>query len=350
MNRESIKYKLLIICLLLITGFSNSHGEDWERVLRLNGYWRFSIGDDINWAKPNYNDADWEEIKVPSTWENEGFYGYNGYAWYRKSFILDTKNNRTFYLQLGFIDDVDEVYLNGKLIGFSGSFPPNFETAYNAFRRYPIAPELLNRYGKNVIAVRVYDSQLGGGIVSGDIGVYVRTDLLDPQYNMEGKWKFRTGDNKSWKEINYDDSNWNDLMVPGVWETQGYKDYDGFAWYRKTINLPSNISKDKYILMLGKIDDLDEAYINGQLIGKTGRMYDDASRNFFDQEWQEFRGYYISAGVLKPGKNVIAVRVYDGYNYGGIHEGPIGLVTQKKYSDFWRKSKRKNIWEILFNN
>lgn len=355
MNWNLIKYKLVVIFCLLLIGFSNSSAEDWERIMKLNGYWRFSIGDDSNWAKPNYNDADWEEIRVPSTWENEGFYGYNGYAWYRKSFMLEVdKNNSSYYLQLGFIDDVDEVYLNGRLIGFSGSFPPNYETAYNAHRRYPIPQDLLNRYGKNVIAVRVYDSQMGGGIVSGDIGLYVRTNYLEPEYTLEGKWKFRTGDNMEWKEKNYDDSDWNEIMTPNNWESQGYKDYDGFAWYRKTIELPSNFKKDKYILMLGKIDDVDEAYINGQLVGKTGKMYDEPSRNSykktFDMEYSEFRGYYISSNVLRPGKNVVAVRVFDGYNYGGIYEGPIGFITQKKYADYWKKAKRKNIWEIFFNN
>ena len=47
------------------------------------------------------------------------------------------------YLVLGRIDDADEVYLNGKLIGKSGNFPPEYITAYNKVRRYNIPQGIL---------------------------------------------------------------------------------------------------------------------------------------------------------------------------------------------------------------
>jgi beta-galactosidase/beta-glucuronidase len=325
--------------------------EDWERITNLRGYWKFSIGDDLDWAKNSFDDSDWERIRVPSTWEDQGFHGYNGYAWYRKKFTLDLSNiNSTIYLQMGFIDDADEVYLNGNLVGKSGGFPPSFETAYNAFRKYPIAKELLNEFEENVIAVRVYDSQLGGGIVSGDIGLYTKFYDIDKFMSLEGRWKFRIKDNKEWKNENYDDSDWDDILVPGIWEHQGYEDYDGFAWYRKTFMVPANIKDEKLVVLLGKIDDIDEAYLNGVKIGSTGEMYDDEFYIYIDQEWQEFRGYYIPKNILKQGKNVLAVRVYDGYQGGGIHEGPIGIVEQDEYVKFWRSKKKRNIWEIIFGD
>src|SRR5687768_10787322 len=69
--------------------------EDWDKVLNLRGTWKFSIGDNRKWADPKYVDNDWENIDVPSNWEDEGFNGYNGYAWYRKTFDgsdLESKN------------------------------------------------------------------------------------------------------------------------------------------------------------------------------------------------------------------------------------------------------------------
>ncbi len=339
------------ISILLVISFSTVVGNEWERIENLRGYWKFTIGDDIEWAKPNYNDEDWEDIRVPSTWENQGFHGYNGYAWYRKKFELNlSRINSTMYLRVGYIDDADEVYVNGKLVGKSGDFPPTFETAYNAFRVYPIPKNLLNLNGRNVIAVRVYDSQLGGGIVSGDVGLYVKYYDIQAMLSLEGEWKFRINDKKEWKDPDFNDSDWDDILVPGLWETQGYDDYNGFAWYRKTFMVPNNLTKEKLVMLLGKIDDIDEAYLNGVRIGSTGEMYDDDFYISFDQEWQEFRGYYIPGGLIKPGKNVIAVRVYDGYRDGGIYEGPIGLVNQKDYSKYWREKKKRNIWEIIFGD
>ena len=349
--------KILLSCFTIIfvvlcsqPGFS----QDWDRLVNLKGWWKFSIGDDMNWANPSYIDNNWEEIKVPSYWEDEGFYGYNGYAWYRKHFKLpENFYGPVIYLHLGSIDDVDQVYMNGELIGFSGSFPPDYQTAYNVSRKYPVPLKYLKKDGDNVIAVRVYDSEMGGGIANGDIGLYFLPQALVSDINLEGEWKFRTGDNKDWikNDVNYKD--WKTVIVPGYWEAQGFKDYDGFGWYRKTFKVSEKLKNKKLVLMMGKIDDLDEVYLNGQLIGSTGVINDDPSKNTHDKEYDQFRGYYIPDGVIKiNGDNVIAVRVFDGYINGGIYEGPVGIITQERYTKFWREMKKrkngKNIFELIF--
>ena len=110
----------------------------------LEGNWRFSIGDDTTWASPDYSDNNWEKIKVPGMWEDQGFHGYNGYAWYRKTFeIPENLVEENFILNAGFIDDVDETFVNGKLVGMSGAFPPQFVTSYAAHREYSIPKGLL---------------------------------------------------------------------------------------------------------------------------------------------------------------------------------------------------------------
>jgi len=352
MNNFVVKIKHMIFLLVLITGTSGVNAQNWDRISDLSGFWKFTIGDNAEWSKLNFNDNDWEKIYVPSSWENEGFYGYNGYAWYRKNFEIKSRyKNQQIYLALGYIDDVDEVYFNGKLIGFSGSFPPFFETAYDAFRRYPVPQDLINYDGNNSIAVRVYDSQLDGGITGGDVGLYIFIHDLSLSVDLSGNWKFQIDDNKNWKEKNYDDSGWPDIIVPGVWETQGYRNYNGFAWYRKNFHMPKKLSKDDYVLVLGKIDDIDEVYLNGKLIGSTGNMEEVSRTNRLENYWQEFRGYYIPKNLLNmKGENVVAVKVYDGFRDGGIYEGPIGIVTQTEYSDFWRSKKKKGFWEIFFGD
>lgn len=346
-----IKNTVLINVLLLNAVFAG----EWDKQLDLRGYWKFSIGDNTQWAVPEFNDSDWEEIKVPRAWEDEGFYGYNGYAWYRKNFAAPLElKGKSVYLFLGYIDDVDEVYFNGKLIGSTGSFPPNYQTAYNALRKYPIPRELLRYDRENVISVRVYDAQLSGGILSGDIAIYSLL-TIPIEYSLEGYWKFNTGDNSEWKNKDYNDSKWNDIIVPSLWESQGYKDYDGFAWYRKKVTLPATLTNKKLVLVMGRIDDFDQVFINGQLVGQTGE-FDDPENGRFDnrREYSELRGYYIPDNLIKGvSEVVISVRVYDGYIGGGIYQGPIGFTTQEKYVNYWKdyrknEKRKKNFWEFLF--
>lgn len=235
------------------------HPERFEQIINLEGHWKFNIGADLKWKEAGFNDDNWSEIEIPSSWEDERFHGYSGYAWYRKTFNLEVENvNRQMYLIFESIDDVDETYLNGELIGFSGSFPPEYETAYDVPRKYPLPDSLLNKDGNNTLAVRVYDDRLSGSILYGDVGIYVyREDGMFPDLSLEGFWKFRTGDSLSWKSNDINDNKWSDVLVPAYWEDQRFPNYNGFAWYRKKFDLPEDLMDEQLILLLGKIDDID---------------------------------------------------------------------------------------------
>lgn len=320
-----------------------------NRIMNLAGEWKFSIGDDEKWSDTKFDDSGWEIIKVPSSWENEGFHGYNGYAWYRKQFKLSSSlAGKSIYLHLGYVDDVDATYINGHLIGFSGSFPPQYETAYNAYRKYYVPDQYLNFDGENVISIRVYDSQQEGGIMSGNIGLYSAGDKPVSDINLEGEWKFSINDNPDWKNISYDDKDWMNILVPGMWETQGFRDYDGFAWYRKTFKVDEKFNGQKLVLLMGKIDDWDQVYFNETLIGSTGEIKDSSDgfgtdvQNFnLSNFYLELRSYFIPEGLIKFGReNTIAVRVYDGFKDGGIYEGPVGIIRQSRYKEFWSDKKK----------
>ena len=350
MSTRSIKIILGIMAglLLLITegcqveGTENPENQSsqWKQVVNLSGVWKFSVGDNPDWAFPDVNDENWERIEVPSSWENQGFHGYDGYAWYRNTFNIPGRyKGDIVYLFLGFVDDVDQVFINGRQIGFSGSFPPHYETAYNVDRRYPVPSSALNFGGPNTIAVRVYDDELEGGILRGNIGFFIPKYSMDNGINLVGTWKFRTGDDPDWKKEDYNDNNWADLIVPGYWENQGYPEYDGFAWYRKSVFVPEKYKDERLILVIGKIDDIDEVYINGKLIGSTGNLETKETGD----NYQKLRGYYLTANALKFGENnLIAVRVYDGFKEGGIYEGPVMIVSQKEYRDYWNNIRKGN--------
>lgn len=334
----------ILINILFTTGCieqnngEQNNGSDEKMLMDLSGRWKFSLGDNMNWKDKKFDDADWEKINVPSSWENQGFHGYDGYAWYRTTFKLTSDlKNKQLYLVLGFIDDVDQTYINGNLIGITGGFPPNYRTAYNAFRKYYIPTEYLNQDSENTIAVRVFDDELDGGIMSGKTGIYSVKNSFELDINLSGVWDFRPGDDSLLLQTDLSNIHTFKLMVPAHWDIQGFQDYDGFGWYKKTFVMPKEYEGKDMILMLGKIDDIDQTFVNGILVGSTGiwnftGVPDEFNKN---DEYRIDRVYSVPKKLLKAGEeNSIVVRVYDGFRDGGIYDGSVGMTTQQNYQKF----------------
>lgn len=307
---------------------------NWKMVVDLEGRWLFSIGDNARWADPAFNHRSWETILVPSKWEDQGFNGYDGYAWYRNTFDGTLLKNQqlSYTLILGYIDDVDEVFVNGVKIGSSGSFPPRFHTAYNARRMYNIPREAIRFDGKNVIAVRVYDAGIEGGIVKGDVGIYVDEDAKAFAVNLNGVWDFATERRQiAMREVQRrddrtpsTDASWTTLNVPAPWEHQGFEHFDGTGWYRKQFFVPRSLAGEDLVLVLGRIDDYDETYINGKLIGSTNQH-------------DKLRVYHFPADLIRPGAvNLLLVYVADYGGNGGIYDGPLGIMKQSQFTRFMR--------------
>lgn len=337
--------KQIVTGVLVVVVARLSHAQEWKLLFGLEEEWRFEIGDEMRWRQPGFDDSKWEVISAPRRWEDEGFPGYDGYAWYRKHFqAKEDWKAKTLYLRLGYIDDVDEVYVNGKLVGRTGAFPPADETAYNVPREYVLPVSLLNIPGDNLIAVRVYDRELSGGIVGGPLGVYEDASALVPEIPLAGVWHFHPGDDPAWKDVAFDERAWENVLVPSLWELQGYPDLDGYAWYRIRFTVPVTLADKRAILLLGNIDDFDEAYLNGELVGRTGTM-GKVLPGGGSEDYRKLRAYTLPSGTLHIGKeNVLAVRVFDGFRDGGIYRGPIGIVTRERYLKWERRTRRDDRW------
>ncbi|HEU0305518.1 MAG TPA: sialate O-acetylesterase [Lysobacter sp.] len=126
------------------------------------------------------------------------------------------------------------------------------------------------------------------------------------------RWPEGAGD-ASWKDASLDDSDWDTLPVPALWEAAGYTGMDGVAWYRTTFELTAPEAAAGVVLALGMIDDSDEAWVNGQRVGGL------------TNRWSTPREYRVAPQALREGINHLAVRVTDTGGGGGIH-GDAGLV------------------------
>ncbi len=330
--------RILSTLFFLVNTLSWAQGDDWKMTHKLSGKWKFSLGDNQDWISPDYDDQNWEQIRVPAKWENEGFYGYDGFAWYRTTFHgSKLKPNAHYMLSLGYIDDVDEVYINGHLIGSSGRFPPDLYSAYKAYRLYTIPKKLIAYNGVNHISVRVYDSHHSGGIVAGEIGIFTNERDNASIVNLRGIWdikletsqhlidKINQAKELTTKDIStFETRDWSAINVPGRWEDQGFKHYDGYAWYRKKIEIPSNAKDEDLVVVLGKIDDTDRTFFNGKLIGST-------------QWYNNLRIYNIPRDLIKYGQdNELTILIYDDHGAGGITHGPVGILKQKDLTKYMR--------------
>jgi enterochelin esterase-like enzyme len=144
--------------------------------------WKFTTGDDASWSDPAFSDTAWRDWSVPDNWgEHTDLSGYDGFAWYRKTFALPARPSgvadANIIAALGKIDDADQVFLNGTEIGKTGGFPPQFDSTWEVPREYYPADGLLRWGATNTIAVRVYDGTGGGGFYQGPVGLYSKSRL-----------------------------------------------------------------------------------------------------------------------------------------------------------------------------
>ncbi len=163
-----------------------------QNSIRLDKNWVMKTGDNPAWANPDFDDSQWQAIKVDVPWEQAGHANYDGYAWYRLTFTVPERwqqqaKQGILSLSLGIVDDTDVTYFNGKQVGATGTMPPDYKTGYYTRRLYRVPTSLVHWGQPNVMAVRVYDDKNDGGLYKGPITLQLPRfeDVLDIQFKLE---------------------------------------------------------------------------------------------------------------------------------------------------------------------
>ena len=113
---------------------------------------------------------------------------------------------------------------------------------------------------------------------------------------------------------------WKTVNAPGEWDTLGNDELlgiDGAVWFKKEIEIPAELVGKPLKLSLGAIDDHDVTFFNGQQVGATGAETPNS--------WTTPRNYSVPGGLVKKGRNVIVVRVFDGSGGGGFVGKPADM-------------------------
>ncbi|NLP10571.1 hypothetical protein GX408_09270, partial [bacterium] len=147
--------------------------------------------------------------------------------------------------------------------------------------------------------------------------------------DLSGGWKFKSepaGPMPAWQRAWVADTGWAVLDAGRCWEEQGFVGLDGFAWYRKEINVPVEWAGRPVWLILGAVNDAFNLYCNAQPVNAFG---DDSRHSVANipslANLQPF---------LKPGRrNLLALRVYDWGGSGGIWQPPCLLTVDETVID-----------------
>ena len=114
----------------------------------------------------------------------------------------------------------------------------------------------------------------------------------------------------NWAHPDYPVDGWKEMELPGLWEDRGLNGLDGVVWFRKEVKLDPATLEDTLWVELGPVDDSDETFLNGIKIGETFQAYNRP------------RIYAVPKDMVRPGRNVLVVRVEDYGGGGGIWGTP----------------------------
>ncbi len=113
----------------------------------------------------------------------------------------------------------------------------------------------------------------------------------------------------AWFQPDVDDSDWKTVTIPGGFRELGVPETPAVCYFRKRVVLPDPLPAGLARIHLGVIERMDTTFINGHRVGASA--------------WVENpRVYRIPEGTLKPGPNVITVRVFKTKPDGGFKSDP----------------------------
>ena len=192
--QQNAKYSVTMYVMLFITLFSVagvtiylSYFATTEKILHtdknittLNGPWKFIVGDNMQYARSDYDDSGWETVDLSAPpgahdddvglsgyipgWTAKGHPNYSGYAWYRLNVSTASLPGNDLALAAPpAVDDAYQLFMNGSLAGSAGDFSGTVPIVYSIQPRMFLLPENIIKEKNITIAFRVWMSSFSLG-------------------------------------------------------------------------------------------------------------------------------------------------------------------------------------------
>jgi signal transduction histidine kinase len=168
----------LLLLFVFITCHAFGQSLTGEQAIMLDGFHKFAPDDNPAYSVTDYRDTEWLQIRIPGSWQSQDIKPKGGIGWYRIHCIIPQAfSNIDPAVLLGRIGDADEVFFNGLRIGGEGIIGKQFVEASKIQRLYKIPREHIRFDSDNVIAVRVMNTYLNGGIFDSGVRLGDHRDL-----------------------------------------------------------------------------------------------------------------------------------------------------------------------------
>ena len=162
---------------------------------KLDHSWLLQFGDDLDWARPDYDDSKWSKIRTDHNASNTGVKGHAGYLWYRLHLVVpDWPEPLGLYIPAWI--GTFEIYANGQPIGKLGQITPPQNAVVAKGLLFSIPATIATPGQPLVLAIRAWRWSLFAGVLD--------ADLLDPPLlgteQALARWQALEAHDRFWNE------------------------------------------------------------------------------------------------------------------------------------------------------
>jgi sialate O-acetylesterase len=181
-----------------------------------------------------------------------------------------------------------------------GGTPAEAWTSHAALAADPQFKPILERYDKELANLPQLQREYAGKMAA-----------WEKQFAVQDEGN--KGEALGYAKPELDLAGWKKMNEPQLWETAGLN-LDGSIWFRKEVEVPPSWAGRDLTLSLGPVDDYDTTYFNGERVGATGSET--------PSSYMVPRVYKVPGSLVRAGRNVVAVRVFDRMGGGGFGAPP----------------------------